>query len=71
MRHADGTTSIVPIQNRRYLKPYANTIASMIGTTTNNSPTYNITVNASGDGDDIARQVTRAIRAQELMRGRR
>jgi len=33
--------------------------------------TYNITVNASGDGDDIARSVTRAIRAQNLMKGRR
>ena len=69
MSHADGTMSVVPIQNRRYLQPYANTIASMIGST--NSSTYNITVNASGDGDDIARQVTKAIRAQELMRGRR
>ena len=31
MRHADGTTSIVPIENRKYLEPYASTIASMIG----------------------------------------
>ena len=30
-RHADGTTSIVPIENRKYLEPYASTIASMIG----------------------------------------
>ena len=29
--HADGTTSIIPIENRRYLKPYAQEIASMIG----------------------------------------
>lgn len=31
MKHADGTTSIVPIQNRKYLEPYASVIASMIG----------------------------------------
>lgn len=73
MGHADGTTSIVPIENKRYLKPYAQEIASMIGggNSTMNSYDYHITVNASGDGDDIARQVTKAIRAQELMRGRR
>lgn len=29
-RHADGTTSILPIENRRYLKPYAREIAGMI-----------------------------------------
>ena len=34
-RHADGTTSIVPIENKRYLKPYARDIASMI-----QGPTY-------------------------------
>lgn len=31
MGHADGTASVVPIENRRYLEPYASTIASMIG----------------------------------------
>ena len=30
MKHADGTTSIVPIENSRYLDPYANIIASKI-----------------------------------------
>ena len=35
-RHADGTTSIVPIENRQYLKPYAREIAGMIGGDTNN-----------------------------------
>ena len=39
--------------------------------TTNNNVNYEINVAASGNGDDIARQVTKAIRAQELMRGRR
>ena len=32
--HADGTTSIVPIENSRYLEPYASTIASMISNET-------------------------------------
>ena len=31
MNHADGTTSVVPIENRKYLAPYAETIASMLG----------------------------------------
>ena len=30
-KHADGTTSILPIENKRYLKPYAEEIAGMIG----------------------------------------
>ncbi|MBQ6411115.1 MAG: tape measure protein [Atopobiaceae bacterium] len=78
-KHADGTTSILPIENRKYLEPYADVIASMIfgdvaklGSATHmRGDTYNITVNASGNGDDIARSVTRAIRAQNLMKGRR
>jgi len=70
--HADGTTSIVPIENRRYLKPYAEEIASMIGSgSTVNNTDYHITVNASGGGEEIAREVTKAIRAQNLMAGRR
>ena len=70
MRHADGTTSIVPIQNRRYLKPYANTIASMIG---NTGPKYeiNLTIpyNASDDVDEFARVMTRKLNAIMDMRG--
>lgn len=45
MRHADGTTSILPIENRRYLKPYAQEIASMIG---GNGPTTNYTLMVDG-----------------------
>lgn len=41
------------------------------GQSTTNNVNYEINVAASGNGDDIARQVTKAIRAQELMRGRR
>ena len=70
MTHADGTASVVPIENRKYLKPYASVIASMIEPGSNGQ-VYNITVNAAGDGDAIAREVTRAIRAQNLMSGRR
>ena len=69
-RHADGTTSIVPIQNRRYLKPYAETIASMIGKNTSSS-TYNITVNArtDADPDEIAGAIGRRIRLINMARG--
>lgn len=70
MRHAGG--AVIPLTNRRYVRPFARAVASeMMGGSTTNSYDYHITVNASGDGDDIARQVTKAIRAQELMRGRR
>lgn len=64
--------AVVPLTNTRYMEPIADAIARNMGsggTTYNND--YHITVNASGDGDEIARSVTRAIRAQELMRGRR
>lgn len=70
-RHADGTTSIVPIENRRYLKPYAREIAGMIGGagTTN----YYITLDykAGDDANKIVRDLNRAVRAQNLMGGRR
>ena len=71
-RHADGTTSIVPIENRRYLKPYAEEIASMLGGTgtVNN---YNITLDykAGDDASKMARDLGFALRAQNLMGGRR
>ena len=69
MRHADGTTSIVPIENRRYLKPYANTIASMIGG--NNSTVINVSLNydASDDAAALARGVARKLSAIMDMRG--
>ena len=61
-RHADGTTSIVPIENRRYLKPYAREIAGMIGSTgsTNN---YYITLDykAGDDAITLARGVKREL----------
>lgn len=61
-RHADGTTSIVPIENRRYLKPYAREIAGMIGGagTTN----YYITLDykAGDDANKIFTDFTRAVK---------
>ena len=50
-RHADGTTSIVPIENRRYLKPYAREIASMIGGGGNVS-NYNVYIDGARINDD-------------------
>ena len=50
-RHADGTTSIIPIENRRYLKPYAEEIAGMIGGT-GQSTTYNLYIDGMRVNDD-------------------
>ena len=67
--HADGTTSIVPIENQRYLRPYAETIAGMIG----GGDVYNITLDykAGDDANKMARDLGFALRAQSLMGGRR
>ena len=67
-----GAEAIIPLTNRRYVKPFADTVAegmlSQLGDMRNET-TYNITVNAVGDtGDDIARAITRELRAHELMR---
>ena len=49
-KHADGTTSIIPIENRRYLKPYAQEIAGMIGGGA--STVYNISISDFAINDD-------------------
>lgn len=67
-KHADGTTSIVPIENKKYLAPYANAIASMIGggSTVNN---INVTLayDASADSKQMARDITRELHLRNLM----
>lgn len=71
MQHADGTKSIVPIENRRYLEPYASTIASMIprqGNTTTNNIRVVLQYDASSSAKDMARGLTRALRMEGLMR---
>lgn len=53
--HADGTTSIVPIENRKYLEPYASVIASMIpnrGGTTVNETNIHMDYRAGDDAED-------------------
>ncbi len=47
--HADGTTSIVPIENQRYLEPYARTIAGMIGSS---GAVYNLYIDGVRINDD-------------------
>lgn len=47
--HADGTTSIVPIENQRYLEPYARTIAGMIGSS---GAVYNLYIDGLRINDD-------------------
>lgn len=67
-KHADGTTSIVPIENRKHLEPYASTIASMIG----GGGSYNVTIYAqSGDPDAIAKAFTREVEQHKRLRGGR
>lgn len=69
-KHADGTTSILPIENKRYLKPYAQEIAGMIGGTgtVNN---YNITLDykAGDDANKIVRDLGFALRTSAMMEG--
>lgn len=70
--HADGTTSIVPIENRKYLEPYASVIASMIpnrGGTTVNETNIHMDYRAGEDAKTIIRDMARRIRRQSLMRG--
>ena len=72
MKHADGTTSILPIENRRYLEPYASVIASMIpnrGGTTVNETNIHMDYRAGEDAKTIVRDMARRIRRQSLMRG--
>lgn len=72
MKHADGTTSIVPIENRKYLEPYASVIASMIpnrGGTTVNETNIHMDYRAGEDAKTIVRDMARRIRRQSLMRG--
>lgn len=59
MRHADGTTSIVPIENQRYLKPYAETIAGMIGG--RNGIYITLDYKAGDDAITLARGVKREL----------
>ena len=69
MRHADGTTSIVPIENRKYLKPYAQEIASMIGAGNPTVINLNLNYDASDDAAALARGVARKLGAIMDMRG--
>lgn len=50
-KHADGTTSILPIENKRYLKPYAEEIAGMIGGT-GQVTNYNLYIDGMRVNDD-------------------
>ena len=69
-RHADGTTSIVPIENRRYLKPYAEEIASMLGGTgTVNNYSITLDYKAGDDANKIVRDLGFALRTSAMMEG--
>ena len=71
MQHADGTTSIVPIENRRYLEPYASVIASMMpdrGRTVVNNVNIRLAYDAGTDAKTITRGIAREFRLRGLMR---
>lgn len=58
----DGWEAIVPLTNRRYVRPFAQAVASEVHLPSAGT-TFNITVNASGDGEDIARALRREMSA--------
>ena len=68
-RHADGTYSVVPIENRKYLAPYAMTIAQMLAPiigTARGGITVNLAYDASADAEQMARDVARNVRLYRM-----
>ena len=63
MAHADGTTSIVPVENRKYLKPYADVIASMMPQRGAVNVVVNLDYKAGDDANKMARDISRRITA--------
>lgn len=69
-----GSSAIIPLTNRRYVRPFARAVAGEMGggqrQVVNN---YNITLDykAGDDANKIVRDLNRAVRAQNLMGGRR
>ena len=61
MAHADGTTSIVPVENRKYLKPYAEVIASMMPQRGAVNVVVNLDYKAGDDANKMARDISRRI----------
>lgn len=74
-RHADGTTSIVPIENERYLKPYADRIAGMIdrdkGSSTVINNNISMTVRDGDDANAVADALVRKMKLRASMGGNR
>ena len=62
-RHADGTTSIVPVENRKYLRPYAEVIASMMPLGRAVNVVVNLDYKAGDDANKMARDISRRITA--------
>ena len=63
MAHADGTTSIIPVENRKYLKPYAEVIASMMPQRGAVNVVVNLDYKAGDDANKMARDISRRITA--------
>lgn len=64
MAHADGTASVVPIENRKYMKPYAATIAPMVASligSGRNASSITFIVNGASNPEQFARQTMRKV----------
>lgn len=64
MAHADGTASVVPIENRKYMKPYAATIAPMVASligSGRNAQSITFVVNGATNPEQFARQTMRKV----------
>ena len=65
--HADGTTSIVPIENRKYLRPYAEEIASMIGGSGTTNYYITLDYKAGDDANKLFGDFTRMVKMQSRL----
>ena len=73
MRHAGG--AIVPLSNRRYVRPFARAVASEMTPmngyySARGGDTYHTVINTTGDGDKLARTLTSALAVQRRIHGR-
>ncbi len=66
-----GAEAIIPLDNKRYVRPFARAVASMVG---GGPSTYNVSVNVQcrtdADATEIAREITRSLKRVKMNGGR-
>ena len=73
MRNAGG--AVIPLSNHRYVRPFARAVATEMAAASGNAygygagPTYNTTINTTGDGEQLARTLTGAFRTYSRIHG--